>query len=155
MPDKILMLDIDGVLSPFDAKLRSGDAHVLTADAVALLNDIVTRTGAAVVVSSTWRRDDRCRKTLIAAGFQGRFAADWRTAPFIDKERLVDADAERGSEIADWLVRNGPHTIAIVDDDCDMLPEQVGQHVRTDTARGLTRADADALIAILNDNRKP
>ena len=141
----ILFLDIDGVLNCHGSweRPRVGK-HRIDRDKVALLTEVVASTGCKVVVSSTWRRDTRCRGILRYYGFRGSFHRDWRT----DWQWSED-EPRRGHQIARWLARNGSPPFAIVDDDSDMLDEQRGRFVQTTFETGLTRDHADRLIATL------
>ncbi len=141
----ILFLDIDGVLNCHDSwkKPRQGK-HRIDRDKVELLTEIVATTGCKVVVSSTWRRDQRCRGILRDYGFRGSFHRDWRT----DWQWSED-EPLRGHQIARWLERNGSPAFAIVDDDSDMLYCQRDRFVQTTFDHGLTRSHADRLIATL------
>src|SRR3546814_3520495 len=93
----VLFLDIDGVILTGRALWKSGNHTYLPPQAVALLNEVCERTGASVVISSTWRRDTHCRRRLIAAGFTGRFHRDWRT-PFPDEVAAQWQSHRRGGE---------------------------------------------------------
>src|SRR3546814_13573795 len=77
----VLFLDIDGVILSGRALWKSGNHTYLPPQAVALLNEVCERTGARVVLSSTWLRDTTCRRRLIAAGFTVHFQRSLRT-PF-------------------------------------------------------------------------
>lgn len=141
----ILFLDIDGVLNCHDSwKRPRRGKHRIDRDKVALLTEIVATTGCKVVVSSTWRRDVRCRGILRDYGFRGSFHRDWRT----DWQWSED-EPHRGHQIARWLERNGSPAFAIVDDDSDMLECQKGRFVQTTFDAGLTRQHADRLIEML------
>jgi hypothetical protein len=155
----VLFLDIDGVLNSRECWDRlKGHRHKIDRTKVHLLNEVVAATGCRVTVSSTWRRDSRCRDILREYGFRGRFCRDWRTiqleAPHTDAAGIYTWFAEhphvRGEEIADWLRRNPVERYAIVDDDGDMLPEQQPFFVQTTFDLGLTQACAHSLIDILN-----
>lgn len=144
----ILFLDVDGVLNCRTSHEITGEpvCHV-DADKVALLNEVVRRSGCHVVVSSTWRKGpesgpDSCREILNAGGVRVPFARNWRTPE--------SWHGIRGGEIAAWLTRNGSPRYAIVDDNSDMLPEQQARFVQTDFEHGLTREHADRLIALLS-----
>ncbi|WP_132254691.1 HAD domain-containing protein, partial [Methylobacterium segetis] len=145
----MLFLDIDGVLNSRDCweRLR-GSRHKIDREKVALLNEVVAATGCRIVVSSTWREMKRCRGILRDYGFKGRFCRDWRTPP-TNYSAADPVAVMRGSEIEDWLSRNGRPPFAIVDDDSDMLPEQLPRFVQTSFEHGLTREHADRLIALL------
>jgi hypothetical protein len=148
----VLFLDIDGVLNSRDCweRLR-GSRHKIDREKVALLNEIVAETGCRIVVSSTWRigvgqGKGGCRDILRSYGLKARFRRDWRTPEIRDDDHAVPM---RGTEIADWLSRNGSPPYAIVDDDSDMLPEQMPRFVQTTFQSGLTREHAYRLIALL------
>ncbi|SFM96894.1 HAD domain-containing protein [Methylobacterium pseudosasicola] len=149
----ILFLDVDGVLNCKRTFTERGEPlWRVDADKVGLLNEVAKRTGCRVVVSSTWRKGkDRgpegCRAILRARGVRVPFARVWRTPN--------SRDGIRGGEIAEWLLRHGSPSYAIVDDDSDMLPEQMPRFVKTTFEQGLTREHADRLIALLSASRSP
>lgn len=143
---KIIFLDIDGVLNNHKS-YGTGKADMWC---VAALNDITDRTGAAIVVSSTWRMGGllSCRDKL----------AEWGvTAPVIDRTPIREtlhgdltlADP-RGFEIAEWWCQHAEiESFVILDDDSDMahLKDRL---VQTDRTVGLTMRDAKRAIALLN-----
>ncbi|MBB2964929.1 HAD domain-containing protein [Methylobacterium sp. R2-1] len=152
MSAPVLFLDIDGVLNSREcwASLR-GQRHKIDRAKVALLNEVIAATGCRLVVSSTWRKGigqgkGGCRHILRDYGLKARFRRDWRTPEFSTDDPAAPV---RGTEIADWLSRNGSPSYAIVDDDGDMLPEQMPRFVQTSFEHGLTREHADRLIALL------
>ena len=124
---KVIFLDIDGVLNsgawyvkrPSDG--RWPISH-LDPDAVKVLNEIIEKTGAVVVVSSTWRIGQGrtwLQEVLTTAGFTGTV---------VGKTTVLD-EKERGHEIQEWLDnvapmyarRNDPVShFVILDDDTDM-----------------------------------
>jgi hypothetical protein len=68
----VIFLDIDGVLAPIRQWDRYGD---LDSACIRVLNEIVVRGGADVVVSSTWRYGKtvaELQEILDAQGFIGR-----------------------------------------------------------------------------------
>lgn len=142
---RVLFLDIDGVLLCGEDLQRTRDNRYLCRDRVALINEVCERTGAVVVVSSTWRMWDHCRDLLLAAGLRS-LHPDWRTG----KGRKIGEiwiGAIRGEEIADWLAAHPEvSSYAIVDDDSDMLPEQLPRFVQTPFQTGLAREHVGALI---------
>lgn len=148
---KILFLDIDGVILSGRALWATNDHTHLEAEAIKMLNEVCERTGALVVVSSTWRRDARCRSRLLDAGFTGRFHRDWRT-PLPHEVAAKWRSRNRGGEIADWLSRHREVSrYAIIDDDSDMLPKQKRAFVQTVFADGITAAHVEQLVAILGE----
>src|ERR1700751_244326 len=69
---RVIFLDIDGVLAPIRRWDRYGD---LEPGCIEVLNEIVARAQADVVVSSTWRYGKtviELQEILEAAGFIGR-----------------------------------------------------------------------------------
>lgn len=146
---RVLFLDIDGVILSGNELYRTRNNRWLPPAQIALLNDVCERTGALVIVSSTWRMDERCRDLLTAAGFTGGFHEDWRTKRWHQVGSLYAAD-RRGGEIADWLDRHQEvERYAIVDDDSDMRSDQLPWFVQTPFLDGMQREHADRLIELL------
>ncbi len=118
MPDRVIFLDMDGVLNSHPYILRMEIAHPNEMDfiepiCVERLNRIVEATGAGVVVTSAWRGQYDFQKRLDEHGFKGRFLGE---TPEISRANRV-----RGDEILAWLVDHGPlDGYVILDDDCDM-----------------------------------
>lgn len=70
-PSLLLFLDVDGVLAPFESEAP------FESTGIARLNEIVERTGASVVITSTWRERlslDALREEFRRAGFRGDVA---------------------------------------------------------------------------------
>jgi len=132
----IVFLDIDGVLVPWDdVQLDNGR--------VQLLDGLVTRTGARVVVSSSWRESmsrEAIEDQLVAAGFSGRLHS---MTPII-------VGASRGDEIAAWLEEHAePDTrFVILDDSSDVEPFR-GRLVQTDEYEGLTPDLVERAVELL------
>jgi hypothetical protein len=136
---RVVFLDIDGVLAPIRRWDRYGD---LDAACIRVLNDIVARGGAEVVVSSTWRYGKtiaELQEMLDAEGFTGRV---------LDKTPTGAPGADRGEEIAAWLAAHAVGGYAIIDDHADMGDLRT-RLVQTHPAHGLQPADAPRAIAIL------
>lgn len=143
---KILFLDIDGVIlaGRHWNSIENCSYNTIPSDTTGLLNDIVKRTDAQVVVSSTRRLDNFCRQELIAGGFTGAFHRRWRT-PY------VNGDKKRGYEIQEWLnFYPEVQRYAIVDDDSDILPKQKKFFVKTQYETGLAEEHVERLVNILN-----
>ena len=135
----MIFLDIDGVLAPIHHWDRYGD---LDPACIAVLNEIVARGGADVVVSSTWRYGRtvaQLQAMLDAQGFTGRV---------IDKTPTGLPGAGRADEIAAWLAEHAVDGYVIIDDHLDM--GALGTHlVQTHPAHGLQPADAPRAVATL------
>jgi hypothetical protein len=139
---RVIFLDIDGVLvNQRSLAHASGMRAKADAGCVAVLNHIVARTNASIVVSSTWRMGGLhfVKKTLRLWGVSGRV---------IDRTPQLRS-VERGEEIAAWLSDvTDIESFVILDDDDDML-HLSGNLVQTEFAKGLTVQDAERAIAIL------
>lgn len=139
----IVFLDFDGVLNN-DAWIYShserGFAHI-DPSKVELVNQLIERTDANVVVSSAWRilhKLPSLRRGLKNKGFSGKIVDVTDTA-----------GRYRGDEIQRWLTANG-HVgpFVILDDNTDMA-HLLPFLVKTDPAHGLTQADVDRAVGVL------
>lgn len=160
-----LFLDVDGVLNSHDFDHTPGvNSGGIRRDCALRLNRVLAATGCEVVLSSAWRY-------IILGGdatLRG-FEYMLRTHGVAAEGRLVghtrpdeDEDATtRGLQIASWLLEHRPpgHRYAVVDDggtgpggDWDDMGIAAAGHpvVWTESREGLTDAQADALIALLN-----
>jgi len=127
------------VLAPIRSWERYGD---LEPACIQILNEIVARGDADVVVSSTWRYGKtvaELQEMLEAHGFVGRV---------LDKTPSGTPGAGRGEEIAAWLAQHAVGGYVIIDDHVDMgaLRDHL---VQTQPAQGLQPADAPRAIAVL------
>lgn len=153
---KVIFLDFDGVLNSVrfhTARYEAGLARCTVAEpcldpaAIRVLNAIVERTEAVVVVTSTWRIGEprvKLSDWLRAAGFEGCVLG--QTCRILG--------AKRGAEIQDWLdfekkhphSRLGPVThYVILDDDTDM-EHLYDKLVHIDDLEGLTDAYLPAIL---------
>ena len=172
---KVIFLDIDGVLNsarsfianhPRDNKApwkTVDERNIATIDpiAVKMVNEIVYRCNAEIVVSSSHR------KWFYVS------SKDLRLSPILDLPSLVDyinklgieksvIDATpvlssegrcRGDEIFLWLSNHQEVTnYVILDDDCDFLESQMNNFVRTDYMNGLTFENYQRVFSILTGN---
>lgn len=150
---KIIFLDFDGVLNNF-AFLRTGGAgiHELDPMAIARLNTLVLRSGAKVVVSSTWRLRfslDELRNILSKYGFQGEIVG---TTPHLPAAvAMGDLLEARSHEIQMWL-RNAREEIEsyVVLDDL-YLEGCAAFLVQTDFELGLLDQHVEDALSILGD----
>lgn len=149
---KIIFLDIDGVLNSqiFYTEKSQNQRHKereLGADiderCVRYLNDLIEKTGAKVVVSSTWRNAglQYCKEQLEAKGFRGEIID---ITPVYTENYCV-----RGNEIYAWIQENSEmlcgspvgadfKEYVILDDDSDMLYWQRNNYIQVDAYCGLT-----------------
>ena len=136
---RVIFLDIDGVLAPIQRWDRYGD---LDPACIEVLNQIVARGGAEVVVSSTWRYGKtvgELQAMLAAAGFRGRVVDTTPTGP---------PGASRGDEISAWLEQHDVSGYVIIDDHLDMGTLRT-HLVQTQPAHGLRPSDATHVVATL------
>lgn len=147
MPRKVIFLDIDGVMNSVGLRVQDprGLVDFLEPGPVATLNTIIAITGAAVVVSSTWRLTTPFPE-LVAS-----FAAAGCTAQIVDITPEIDA-RQRGLEVAAWLAQQSrpPERFVVLDDDFDM-PAFPDRLVRTRKFFGLGDRELPAVLALLAD----
>lgn len=147
--EKILFLDIDGVLNSSRSAIASHghypwsvdaeELHRFDAVAVNLIRRICEETACKVVLSSTWRLSEEWVKigpTLML--------------PIIDRTPSKIGLTNRGQEINHWL-SDKPQVkkYAIIDDDSDMLKSQLPFFVQTSFKNGMMIEHYDQLIEIL------
>jgi hypothetical protein len=163
MNNPIIFLDIDGVLNSDKHANRYSleewenlsylERHIDN-EAVELINYICDKTNAQVVVSSTWRYGRTVEQLQQILNDRGG------TFKVIDKtpEHSI---RYRGYEIDDWISKNrskdenGDYfkftNYVILDDDIgDMLLKQKDNVFEIDRRVGITKIDADKIIAHLN-----
>jgi len=120
---------------------------------VGLLNDLLNRTGAKVVVSSTWRKTytvASLQRLLGYFGFSGEVIGrtPWGL-PRIHSGPYATSSPLRGHEIQHWIDSQPepPSSFAILDDDTDMAHLR-DRLVRTDIAVGLTRENVEEAVRL-------
>lgn len=162
---RVIFLDIDGVLNShafFRSKVTPEQAAALRAGpvvlrgeedhakgmldpaAVALLNELVEKSGAEVVISSTWRYAFSMgiiRRALHHNGFKHNRA-------IIDHTPVsADSGPDRGHEIQEWIDGQTvkPAAFVILDDNEDMAHLR-GHLVRTHYGDGLKASHVEAAL---------
>lgn len=164
---KYIFLDIDGVLnstkyvtSDYYKQATAGmsDAEVmliahhlhLDPEAIKLVNDLVKRSGAKVILSSTWRGKYSCEEmTEMMKGRGAEFEISDATPALFGK--VHSSRIPRGKEIGHYLrlLEDWPEAYVILDDHNDML-SHLPYLVRTDVRVGLTQDDVEKALKILN-----
>ncbi|HEX2568852.1 MAG TPA: HAD domain-containing protein [Polyangia bacterium] len=154
---RIIFLDLDGVL--VTARLlrritaeRESLADALDSRAVALLNDLVARADARIVISSSWRELfnlDELTQLLGSAGLQG---------PILDVTPigLPAAGAKtavRGHEIQQWLDQHPNVSAFVILDDAADLAHLEPWLIRTDIEEGLQPHHVERALALLCGTR--
>lgn len=151
---KVIFLDFDGVLNsqqhiqdvwkhPRGSEGFDDDGAMLSAPLVRRVQKICTATGAAVVLSTSWRIADKFEQLV-----------DWLrerdlSAPVIGKTPRSCA-GYRGEEIRQWLNDNpGVDAFVILDDGSDMEPF-ADRLIQTDFEVGIEDRHVDRAIAMLS-----
>jgi HAD domain in Swiss Army Knife RNA repair proteins len=177
---RVLFLDIDGVLNnpgtyggdngvyrrdrdTMDPDERAALLQVpIAPECMARLNQIIARTGAVIVISSSWRlfaRWEDLGPALVRYGLVGQVIGEtpdlvndpvwleaWRTregAPF-EYERL-----ERGMEIAEWLKARADVDSYAILDDCSDMAHLKSNLVLCDPVIGLDDPDVERAVWML------
>lgn len=175
--EKVIFLDVDGVLNSIDYyensekrlelhreklnkraetdKLTSYDIFRQDIDdkAVSFLQEIINKTGAKIVISSHWRTGETfvaLKEILSELKFSGEIIG---VTPNRDCSLCV-----RGNVIQEWINKNrkvmgeypGHKQYVIIDDDSDMLLCQKDNFVQTSLKNGLTAENVNKAIEILN-----
>jgi hypothetical protein len=112
------------------------------------LNHIIQKTGAKVVISSSWRfgwQLEELQRLFNYNGFCGEIIG---TTPIYLES--YTHQISRGKEISDWLNKNPVENYCIIDDCNDMLEEQISHFVFVDDKHGITEEDAEKAIQILS-----
>lgn len=156
---KVIFLDFDGVLnSALYARTEEYQKHAggaswhsvdslkwwsygLDSVAVERLNSLVERTGAKVVISSSWRlgaTQEWLVQILTSRGFTGEV---------VGVTPAYGGDEPRHKEIEGWIETHRPEGYVVIDDDADA--EIAGRFVYTSSHCGLTDDDVDEAVRIL------
>lgn len=132
-----LFLDIDGVVNSYRTKQRFGGFIGIDPELAAKVKRIITETGCKVVLSSTWRLDEKSQNHVKE-----------KVCNFIDVTVSLPGLAIRGQEVRQW-VETHPEVkrYAILDDTDDFLEGQ--PLFQTRFATGITDDIADTVIKYL------
>lgn len=147
---KIIFLDIDGVMNSEvdyllaeargDLETAKEEAHEISKRCMDLLNELISNTGAEVVISSVWRYGETVESMQAmfdSKGFSGKIIG---LTPRLGHGNL------RGNEILQWIKDNESYlgcysdfeSYVIFDDDSDMLYWQRENFILIDGYTGLT-----------------
>lgn len=166
MKDKIIFLDIDGVLNVI------GQGHdeygqIFHKHLEDNLRYVIEQTGAKIVISSTWRMSGLkvMKEMWEKRNLPGEVIGITPTEVDVVNRGTVEFYdmVDRGYEIQQYINDNNVKNYIIFDDDNDMLPSQFPYFIRTsnnqdhedcvDIGYGLTRKCAEKAIEILNRKR--
>jgi hypothetical protein len=109
---KIIFLDIDGVLNCKDTPNPRNFPYIVDPDLLANLNELLRRTGAEIVLSSSWRTDP-----------VGLLAAKYHGIPFTDVCPDMP-EVSRCDEMLKWLsAHQEVPRYVVIDDESDGLDD--------------------------------
>jgi hypothetical protein len=166
---KIIFLDIDGVLATPDY-LKDGE-WALNPKKQELLGEILNKTNAEIVLSSSWRLHtlEDTKDYMQQEGFlyvDKIIGVTIRAYQYIDKSTKIHLSIPRGVEIQQWIDThihsdNGKnfsrkkigvdYQYVILDDDSDMLYVQRNHFIQTNSTTGLMHNNVIRAVAILNE----
>ena len=171
---KVIFLDVDGVLN--SSRTLYEDIS-LEDDLILNLKEIVNKTGAKIILSSSWRLSTDAIATLMDGLDKFGLAIsgmtcdgvdlDWlekyefdTTKKYLDtkfdydENRQIKITHDRGAEIFKWLYDHDVGTYVILDDEIEDIKPYFNEAVivKTSYKTGLTKEDVKKAIQILNKN---
>lgn len=165
MKNKIIFLDIDGVLNVYGEGVdKFGPTFHKHLEEN--LRTIIEKTGADIVISSTWRFDgiERMQNMWLYRNLPGKIVGITPDCAIVVSKGIEEFydKVERGHEIQLYINENNVDSYCIIDDDSDMLNSQLPFFVKTsgnishsdyvDIGYGLTKECALQAIKILNND---
>ena len=152
MNGSIIFLDFDGVLNTeqYQARLAVDEkpnkdawGPLFDPRAVGNLRKIIVSTGAAIVISSSWRYIHRLGSL--------RMMWEIRELPgeILDTLPCGATYISRGEDIECWLNQHGQPNYVIIDDLDDFYPSQHDRYVDTNPIVGISTVDVEKAIKIL------
>lgn len=163
---KVIFLDVDGVLNCITTKTKIEGYPFVDDEKVALLKEIINRTEAKVVLSSTWRYG-----WYVMDHLEKMRDSDLRDVHMFEalRDKLLEYGIEllgytedfgrRGDEISAWLKKwtGEPIESYVVLD--DMASIEIRPHckylVQTSLTHGLGKKEVEQAIRTLNKDKSP
>lgn len=152
---KVIFLDIDGVLNSeewdryvqsFTYGARFNSCYLLSQEMILRLQNVVFQTNAEIVLTSSWRTNERAMCALT------RQLSLYHLS--IRDSTLYSTYNTRADDINEWLrSHSNIHSYVIVDDTDDGFTQDeilAAHFVQTTYAQGLTPEKAEKIIEILN-----
>lgn len=154
---KIIFLDFDGVISTYEKKWR------IDMKKLELLKEIVDKTDAKIVVTSSWKRGFTEVDDFIKSFYTNPRNKDLNNATIFDwfANSIYDITGHnsswRGDGIQRWIDKHNEEieSYVILDDDSDFRDNQLFNFVQTDTYEGITSREVKLCIKILNGEEIP
>lgn len=161
---KVIFLDVDGVLNSEDDLLIYREKNKITGcilyaevedRPLKLLKEIVDKTFAKIVVSSSWRIgcERNGRQSIFGRGLYEKLEKRLKDygMEIYDITPSLGTGTQRGDEIREWLSQNETENFIILDDDSDMCEYVETKHfIQTTYKRGLTEELKNKAIAVLS-----
>lgn len=147
---KIIFLDVDGVLNSgewIDKNPKLPSRERIDPAAVARVNNLIAKTGAKIVISSSWRTGflGLANGFSFLTEFFGKFGITQivgMTPSFLGKPRR--------EEIIAWLKEHPVASFVILDD--DEAANVLGRQIRTHFEDGLQDSHVERAVAVLQKN---
>ena len=134
---KVIFLDIDGVLNTNSDKEISNDK-------LKLLSELVSKTGAEIVLSSSWRNWWNNPKINIP----GSFITNWKNK-FLDNNLSITLTTElecpKNLSIEKFIIQHNVKRFVVLDDE----PIDIANLVQTNGDIGLTQLDCQKASQLL------
>lgn len=153
---KVVFLDLDGVLNSriYDRTRNFDELTYIDETRMPLLKQIIERTNAVIVFSSTWRSD--WEKDCVRRKADGNYIVETFEKfglEIYDKTPDLGFSASRADEIRAWLNEHGKDVSAyVIIDDCNDDWREMREHVVKTSAyigRGLEEIHVMRAIEIL------
>lgn len=148
--EKIVFLDFDGVIRLFAFGGGDRPEAEFSEVHIARVGDLLSRSGALLVISSTWRLRMTKEEILLTLGasFVARLHEDWATPDFSAEEKTA-----RGREIAAWLARHPEVRRFVILDDMQAVHfgDLASNLVRSEILGGFTDTHLAAAMRLLQE----
>jgi hypothetical protein len=157
--NKIIFADVDGVLNTWTSQRRLNCCHELTfvdTRKVLRLREIVERTGAQIVLSSSWRTGDHPKAFWLEAEALRELRREFirlRCPLWVDSTPILER-SPRQKEICAWLwLHPEVANFVILDDVGEELTFYRDHLVLTDPRVGLNKERAELAIKMLGEKQ--
>ena len=152
---KVIFLDVDGVMISEESFLLTmalgGRVVIFSRKAMKALRAIVKRTGAVVVLTSSWRPMPGYAPTRSYEQFCS--ALQRNGTPLYDRTPwLEDREHDRSDEICAWLEEHPAESFVLIDDNDRFRnhPELKERWIPIDAEHGLNKTHVERAVELLN-----
>lgn len=155
MIDKVIFLDIDGVLNCQSSKSGCGSWIGIDNSKVKILKEIVDKTNAKIVLTSSWKTFWERDYNLITHHHGKYLNNKLRKQGLHILDKTEDKGRNRGKGIYDWIKKHNIKNWLVLDDDIfkDYDEEIIRHWIKTDfydNNGGLQKNHIEKAIKILN-----